>query len=68
MLPIAEYAHNFWSHDGTQQTLHYLLTGHTLQINIQLIEENVPATTDQIKQLIKTRSTIQERLKNMQDR
>jgi hypothetical protein len=46
MLPIAEYTHNLWTHDGTQQTPHYLLTGHTPQINIQLIEEHVPATTD----------------------
>jgi hypothetical protein len=37
MLPIAEYAHNSWIHDGTRQTPHYLLTGHTPQINVQLI-------------------------------
>jgi hypothetical protein len=67
MLPIAEYTHNSWTHDGTRQTPHYLLMGHTPQINIQLIEEHVPAAMDQIKELIKARSTIQERLKNMQD-
>jgi hypothetical protein len=67
MLPIAEYAHNSWTHDGTRQTPHHLLTGHTPQINIQLIEENVPAATDRIKELIGTRSIVQERLKNMQD-
>jgi hypothetical protein len=32
-----------------------------------LIKEHVPATTDQIKELIETRSTIHERLKRMQD-
>jgi hypothetical protein len=68
MLPIAEYAHNSWTHDGTQQTLHYLLTGHTPQINIQLIEEHIPVAMDRIKELIETRNTVQERLKNMQDR
>jgi hypothetical protein len=41
--------------------------GHTPQINVQLIEEHVPAATDRIKELIKTRSIIQEKLKNMQD-
>jgi hypothetical protein len=67
MLPITEYAHNSWTHDGTQQTPHYLLTGHTPQINVQLIEEHVPTVTQQTKELIETRNIIQERLKNMQD-
>jgi hypothetical protein len=56
MLPIAEFTHNSWTHDGTQQTPHYLLTGHTPQINIPLIKENMLAATDWIKELIKTRS------------
>jgi hypothetical protein len=30
-----------------------------------VIEEHVPAATDQIKELIKTRSTTQERLKEI---
>jgi hypothetical protein len=67
MLPIAKYAHNSWTHDGTQQTPHYLLTGHTPQVNVQLIKEHVPVVTDWIKELIETRSIIQERLKSMQD-
>jgi hypothetical protein len=46
MLPIAEYTYNSWTHDGTWQTPHYLLTGHTPQINVQLIEEHVPAAVD----------------------
>jgi hypothetical protein len=67
MLPIAKYAHNSWIHDGTQQTPHYLLMGHTPQINIQLIEEHIPVVMDWIKELTKTRNIVQERLKNMQD-
>jgi hypothetical protein len=43
MLPVAEYAHNSWTHDKTWKTPHYLLMGHTPQVNIQLIEEHVPA-------------------------
>jgi hypothetical protein len=68
MLPIAKYAHNSWTHNGTQQTPHYLLMGHTPQINVQLIEEHVPAAADRIKELIETRSIVQEKLKNMQNR
>jgi hypothetical protein len=68
MLPIAEYAHNSWTHDKTQKTPHYLLMGHTPQVNIQLIEEHVPAAIDQIKELIEARSMIQERLKILQNR
>jgi hypothetical protein len=41
--------------------------GHTPQVNVQLIEEHIPAAADRIKELIETRSIIQERLKNMQD-
>jgi hypothetical protein len=37
MLPITEYAHNSWTHDKTQKTPHYILMGHTPQVNIQLI-------------------------------
>jgi hypothetical protein len=32
-----------------------------------LIEEHIPAATDWIRELIMTRTTIQERLKGMQD-
>jgi hypothetical protein len=67
MLPIAEFAHNFWTYDDTQQTPNYLLTGYTPQVNVQLIEEHVSATTDWIKELIETRSMTQERLKEIQD-
>jgi transposase InsO family protein len=68
MLPMAKYAHNSWTHDGTRQAPHYLLTGHTPQVNIELINEHVPAAMDRIKELIETRSIIQERLKNIQNR
>jgi hypothetical protein len=66
MLPIAEYAHNSWTHNSTQKTPHYLLMGHTPQVNIQLIKEHVPTVTNQIKELIETRSMVQGRLENMQ--
>jgi hypothetical protein len=67
MLPIAEYAHNSWTHDKTWKTPHYLLMGHTPQVNIQLIEEHIPTTVDQVKELIEARSMIQERLENLQN-
>jgi hypothetical protein len=34
--------------------------------NVQLIEEHLPAATDQIKELIKTRNMTQERLNKIQ--
>ena len=43
LLPIAEYAHNSWKHEGTQRTPHKLITGSRPQVNIKLIDENVPS-------------------------
>jgi hypothetical protein len=43
MLPIAEFTHNSWKYDVTCKMLHELLTGIRPQVNMKLIEENVPA-------------------------
>jgi hypothetical protein len=66
MLPIAEYAHNSWRHEATRQTPHQLLIRYKPQVNIKLIEDHVPAATDQINELIKTRNKTQERLETIQ--
>jgi hypothetical protein len=49
-----------------QKTLHELLTGTNTQINIQLIEENVPTAVNQLQQLIKARQLAQSHLKHIQ--
>jgi hypothetical protein len=46
MLPVTEYAYNSWTYDKTWKMPHYLLIGHTPQVNIQLIEEHVSAATN----------------------
>jgi hypothetical protein len=51
MLPITEFTHNLWKHDVTRKTPHKLLTGICPQVNVKLIEENVPAALDQLVEL-----------------
>jgi hypothetical protein len=66
MLPIAEFAHNSWKHDVTCKTPHELLIGTRPQVNVKLIEENVPATLDQLAELDEARKLAQERLEACQ--
>jgi hypothetical protein len=51
MLLIAEFTHNSWKHDVTRKTLHELLTRIRPQVNMKLIEENVPAALDWLAEL-----------------
>jgi hypothetical protein len=46
MLPITEFVHNSWKHNVTHKTPHELLTRIHPQVNVKLIEENVPAALD----------------------
>jgi hypothetical protein len=66
MLPIAEFTHNLWKHDVTHKTLHKLLTGIQPQVNVKLIEENVPAALHQLAELEEAWKLAQERLKTCQ--
>ena len=52
LLPIAEYAHNSWKHEGTQRTPHKLITGSRPQVNIKLIDENVPSALHRLTEQI----------------
>jgi hypothetical protein len=56
---MAEFAHNSWKYDTMQKSPYKLLTGMNPQINIQLMEENVPATTHRLQQLVKARQLAQ---------
>ena len=49
-----------------QKTPHELLTGTNPQINIQLIEENVPAVAHWLQQLMEARQLAQSRLEQIQ--
>jgi hypothetical protein len=66
MLPITEFAHNSWKHDVTCKMPHELLTGICPQVNVKLIEENVPATLNQLTELEEARKLVQEHLKACQ--
>src|SRR5580692_10642616 len=66
MLPIAEYAHNSWKHEGTQQTPHELLIGIKLQVNIKEIVDDVPATKQRLEEMQTARSSAQKRLEAIQ--
>jgi Chromo (CHRromatin Organisation MOdifier) domain len=63
---MAEFAHNSWKHDIARKSPHELLTGTHPQINIQLIEENVPAAIDRLQELAEARRSAQERLQTIQ--
>jgi hypothetical protein len=58
--------HNSWKHDVTHKTLHKLLTGIQPQVNVKLIEENVPAALNQLAELEEARKLVQEHLKAYQ--
>jgi Chromo (CHRromatin Organisation MOdifier) domain len=66
LLPMAEFAHNSWKHDIARKSPHELLMGTHPQINIQLIEENVPAAINRLRELAEARQSAQERLQMIQ--
>jgi hypothetical protein len=63
---MAEFAHNSWKHDVARKSPHELLMGTHPQINIQLIEENVPAAIDRLQELMEARQLAQEQLQMIQ--
>jgi hypothetical protein len=66
LLPIAEYAHNSWTHDTTRKTPHELLMGIKPSVNIELIEVNVPTSVNRLKHLEQARMEAQTQLERMQ--
>ena len=43
LLLVAEFAHNSWKSDTMRKSPHELLIGIKPQVNVKLIDENVPA-------------------------
>ncbi len=66
MLPIAEFAHNFWKNDTTHHSPHELLTGTRPQVNVQMIDGNTPAVDVRLKQLEEARREVQRSLEAQQ--
>ena len=63
-----EYAYNSWKHKGKQCTPHKLITGSRPQVNIKLIDENVPSTLHQLTELEDMRKMAQLRMEHIQQR
>jgi hypothetical protein len=68
LLPMAEYTHNSWKHDGTRKSPHELLIGIRPQVNIKLIDEQVPAVLDRLKDLEEARAIAQKHLETIQQK
>ena len=46
LLPVAEFAHNSWKSNTTRKSPHKLLIRIKPQVNVKLIDENVPAALE----------------------
>ena len=66
LLPIAEYSHNSWKHEATQQTPHELLLGYNPQVHVKFLEDSNPATTERLEAIQKAREQTEERLQTLQ--
>ena len=66
LLPIAEFAHNSWRNDTTCHSPHELLTGTRPQVNVQLIDGNIPAMEVRLEELEETRQEVQKSLEARQ--
>ena len=68
LLPIAEYAHNSWKHEGTQCIPHELITGSRPQVNIKLLDENIPSALHRLIELENMRKMAQLHMEHIQQR
>jgi len=68
ILPIAEFAHNSWQHDISQQSLHELLFGMKPQVILKHIDSHMPAAETHLQLLDETRQTAQKLLAHIQNR
>src|SRR6266481_3498456 len=66
LLPIAEFAHNSWKNNTTRHSPHELLIGTRPQVNVQLIDGNIPATDVRLKELEEARQEVQRNLEAQQ--
>ena len=62
LLPIAEFAHNFWKHKHTNHSPHELIMGINPTASFSVPEDPIPAVQDCLEGLMKTRSDAQKAL------
>ena len=66
LLPVTEFAHNSWKSDTTRKSPHKLLIGIKPQVNVKLIDKNVPAALKQLQLLEESRKEVQTWLEQLQ--
>jgi len=62
LLPIAEFAHNSWKHEGTKYAPHMLITGHIPSAKLMPLDDSTPAAHIRLSELSKARSDAQNTL------
>jgi hypothetical protein len=62
LLPIAEFAHNSWKHEGTKFAPHQLITGMVPSAKLMPLDDSVPTAQSRLSELSKARSDAQETL------
>ena len=67
-LPIAEFAHNSWKHEGTKFTPHELLFGFNPKIKLKLTDDTTPTVQERLKELSDARNTAQKTLQEHIDK
>src|ERR1700760_4562195 len=56
LLPLAEFAHNSWKHDGTKYASHMLITGNIPSAKLMPLDDSTPAAHIRLSELSKARS------------
>src|SRR6266567_8875663 len=64
LLPIVEFAHNFWKHEHTKHSPHELIMGMNPSASFNVPKDPVPTVQDRLKELIKTRQDTQQAIQN----
>ena len=61
-LPIAEFAHNSWKHEGMHFIPHYLIMGCNPQANWTRGDKDVPAVEERLNKITKAREQAHQSL------
>ena len=62
LLPIAEFAHNTWKHEGTKYAPHELIMGIVPSAKLMPLDDSVPTAQSRLSELSKARSDAQKTL------
>ena len=62
LLPVAEFAHNTWKHEGTKKAPHELIMGIVPSAKLMPLNDSIPTAQARISELSKARSDAQHTL------